>query len=185
MKIILILFFLISIFRPLTAKPDKIRFSSNAGYNLSNPILSYVTVNAGLGLQLTYLISPRSDLINTEFAIVNNYNLFNNKNNFMHLIRFGFGFRIFLNLFKIIRPYFTHDITSQIVITTRHKKYASGFGVLLGLGIDMPLQTSKVKNPYSSVFMDLSYNASHFAYFRLGEAHIRFISFSLGYSWKL
>jgi hypothetical protein len=105
----------------------------------------------------------------------------------MHTLRFGFGIRGFLNILKAIRPYFTHDICSHIIWVHDKPNYAATFGILLGLGIDVPIhdfesdKDGKQKES-SSVFFDISFNTFSLAAFAHSHETARFLSLSVGYS---
>ncbi|MDZ7795793.1 MAG: hypothetical protein U5N56_01565 [Candidatus Marinimicrobia bacterium] len=167
------------------ARIDKLRFSGNSGLAPENTLLSARSFSGGGALHLSYPVSPATGVINTELSIINDYRFFKNSDDRMHLIRFGFGIRVFLNTLKTIRPYFTHDITSQLIIADSYENYASAFGVLLGLGVDIPVNRLDVNAESSSVFVDISYNKTNVAYFQFADFTMKFMAVSFGYSWKL
>jgi hypothetical protein len=100
----------------------------------------------------------------------------------MQTLRFGFGVRVFLNVLETIRPYFTHDICSHLVWVSDRSNYASTFGILLGLGVDIPLGSTIPDQESSSLFLDISFNTFTLANFSDSPEETRFISVSFGYS---
>jgi hypothetical protein len=126
--------------------------------------------------------------VNVELSIANWYNIFPYENDFLHTLRFGFGIRVFLNVFETIRPYFTHDISSCVLWASDRTDCAKTFGILLGLGIDIPLtgkkrdSGEKGRAESSSLFFDISYNTFSLAYFDPSGEKCSFISASCGYS---
>jgi hypothetical protein len=151
---------------------------------------------AGTGLALAYPVSEKSRLMNIELAIANWYNIYPYRGNRTHTFRVGFGIRVFLNLFDSIRPYFTHDICSHLVWVSDRTGYASAYGILLGLGIDIPLGLSggggRGDTPNrlkpggletSSIFFDLSYNTFRLAQFSPEPEEVKFIAATIGFSW--
>jgi hypothetical protein len=100
----------------------------------------------------------------------------------MQILRFGFGVRVFFDIFESLRPYFTHDICSHIVWVFDRSNYASTVGILLGLGVDVPLGSGNPNQEASSLFFDVSYNTFSLANFSASPEEARFISASLGYS---
>lgn len=151
---------------------------------------------AGTGLALAYPVSEKSKLMNIELAIANWYNIYPYEGNRTHTFRVGFGIRVFLNLFDSIRPYFTHDICSHLVWVSDRTDYASAYGVLLGLGIDIPLgrsgeggrgDTGNLEKTgggeTSSIFFDLSYNTFRLAQFSPEPEEVKFLAASVGFSW--
>lgn len=173
----------LSFIYPLHAK--KIRFMAEGGISLTNELSSQATGIAGGGLCLAYPVSSRKKVMNVELAIVNRYTVFPAPDTSLHLFRLGFGIRVFVNAFSHVRPYFTHDITTHLLWVEERAGYASGHGVVLGLGVDIPLVNDDEAEEYSSVFFDVSYNTSAFASFVTGEDEMKYVSLSFGFSWNL
>ncbi len=152
----------------------------------------------GAGLAIAYPVSEKSKFINVELAIANWYNIYPYAGNYAHTFRVGFGIRVFLNVFESFRPYFTHDICSHLVWVSDRTDYASAFGVLLGLGIDIPLGLSggdaredpanrgkSGDKESSSIFLDLSYNTFRLAQFSPEPEEVKFLAASFGFSWLI
>jgi len=168
------------------AESKKIRFIGTAGVIVQNEIIDELGFSGGLGIHLAYPVSQKTNIINIELSIANWYNAFPFENDFIHLLRFGFGIRVFLNTLKFIRPYFTHNINSHIVWIKNREGYAPTFGILLGLGIDIPIKYSEdTKMENSSIFFDITYNSFYISYFEIAEKSMKFIMFSCGFSWNL
>ncbi len=163
----------------------KIRLITTAGGTLQNEVLGVNGFTGGGGLHLAYPVSPETNLLNVELAIANGYNAFPADDDFLHLLRFGFGIRVFLNIFNTIRPYFTHDIMSHLIWVKSREGYAPTYGILLGLGADVPLGINAAKKPCSSIFFDVSYNRFYLAYFSEPKETVSFLSLSFGLSWNI
>jgi hypothetical protein len=174
------------------AVDKKLRFAGSTGMVLQNDLLGQ-EISSGFGgtgaagFAIAYPVSEKDHIMNVELAIANWYNFFPYNDNCMHTLRFGFGIRVFLNILKSIRPYFTHDICSHIIWVHDKPEYAATFGILLGLGVDVPIKTSqqgswKDQKESSSVFFDISFNTFSVAVFDPSHETARFLSFSFGYS---
>jgi hypothetical protein len=212
--IILILLFIAA---AAFAGERKLRFAATGGIVLQNDFLGQFLLKGaagvggdatdgnvstagagtgGAGLALAYPVSEKSRLMNIELAIANWYNIYPYRGNRTHTFRVGFGIRVFLNLLDSIRPYFTHDICSHLVWVSDRTDYASAYGVLLGLGIDIPLDLSggggsgdtgnlekTGGGETSSIFFDLSYNTFRLAQFSPEPEEVKFFAASFGFSW--
>ena len=173
----------------VVAGDKKLRFAGTAGIVLRNDLLgqSSAAGTAGGGLTIAYPVGPIDHAMNVEIGIANWYNVYPYGDNFTHTLRFGFGIRVFLNVFSVIRPYFTHDICSYIVWVSDRPDHASTFGILLGLGVDIPIHRKEgdTRRESSSIFFDFSYNTFKLANFDPAHEAAKFISASLGYSWLI
>ena len=69
-----------------------------------------------------------------------------------------------------------------LAVTWKSLWLALPYGILLGLGIDVPLGSDNPKLEASSLFFDVSYNTFSLANFSASPEEARFISASLGYS---
>lgn len=204
-RLSLIILILLFIAAAAFAGERKLRFAATGGLVLQNDFLGQFLLpeaaggggdatdgsgspagagTGGAGLALAYPVSEKSKFINVELAIANWYNVYPYAGNYAHTLRVGFGIRVFLNLFESIRPYFTHDICSHLVWVSDRTDYASALGVLLGLGIDIPLGLSgEVNRETSSIFFDLSYNTFRLAQFSPETEEVKFLSATIGFSW--
>lgn len=168
------------------AEAKKLRFIGTAGGAVQNEILNAKGFAGGGGLHIAYPVSPETKFMNVELAIANWYTAFPGEDDFAHLLRFGFGIRVFLNLIGVVRPYFTHDITSHLVWVKSREGFAPTYGILLGLGLDVPLRKKEDKGvPSSSIFFDVSYNSFELAYFEEEKEPVKFLAFSCGFSWNI
>lgn len=182
----LLLFILIFTSSLVYGEGRKIRFIASSGMTVQNSLLEKLGFSGGGALHLAYPVSSKTQLFNVELAIANWYTAFPVKNDYLQLLRFGFGIRVFFNHFTRIRPYFTHDICSHIVWKKDREGFAPTFGILLGLGIDLPFIDKENPNQeVSSFFMDVSYNHFKLRYFELPQNSLRFLLFSCGFSWKM
>ncbi|MDC7127252.1 MAG: hypothetical protein PQJ46_16945 [Spirochaetales bacterium] len=191
----LLLLLLILITGNLFAENKKLRFSGTGGLSIQNELLgqeltSNAAVTGGAGFAIAYPVSSIEKLMNVELSISNWYNVFPYQERYAQSLRFGFGIRVFCNAFNTIRPYFTHDITSCVLWVSDRDNYASSYGILLGLGIDVPLpkkyiKTSVKRTESSSIFFDISYNTFKVGDFTSDPEKISFISASAGFSWLL
>lgn len=153
-------FLLLLLVPPLSASENRqLRFIATGGPVLEKLQNGTSGGTMGAAVHLAYPLSGRDKPISTTLALVNGYNIFPAEGYCLQLIRFGFGIRLFYNGFKNFRPYFTHDITSLIFMDSREPHIASSFGILLGLGVDLPLSSAE-KAP--SLFTDLSWNLVNF-----------------------
>ena len=175
----------ILVLSPRTAAAKNLRFSLTGGFNCANELQPSSTFNYGAGIHLAYPVSSRAYPVNTEISVANWFNRFEGINDYMHLFRFGIGIRIFLNTFKGFRPYFTHDITSHVIWQSEKNGYAATFGILLGLGIDLPVSSPGTDGKASSFFLDVSFNTFTLAYFSLPVFKTSFFAAAAGYSWEL
>jgi hypothetical protein len=173
---------LVVLLSPLSASQKKIRLAGTAGGVLHNDLARAPGFTGGGGAAIAYPVSAKDGPVNVELAIANWYNFFPSDADLMQTLRFGFGVRIFINVFKSLRPYFTHDICSHIVWVSDRSNYASTLGILLGLGVDVPLGSTNPSQEASSLFFDVSYNTFSLANFSASPEEARFISASFGYS---
>lgn len=181
---IFIIFLVLILSHPVDAK--KLRFISSAGFSMQNEIANDLGFAGGAGLHIAYPVTPRTRFINTEISIANWYHVFPNEADFLQTFKFGFGIRIFLNVLKKVRPYFTHDITSQFVWLKSEESYTPTFGILLGLGIDIPISKDKdKKKETSSIFFDVAYNFFKIRYFNENKSTVRYLTFNVGYSFNI
>jgi hypothetical protein len=167
---------------PASASEKKIRFAGTAGGVVQNDLLIAPGITGGAGVAIAYPVSAKDRPINVELGITNWYNIFPAENAIMHTLRFGFGVRVFLNAFESLRPYFTHDICSHAVWISDRTGYAATFGILLGLGLDIPLEKQRGDRETSSLFFDVSFNTFTLASFAGTPEEVRFFSASVGYS---
>lgn len=158
----------------------KARIAVSTAYSFRNEITSS-RIGIGSGIYLAYPVSDKSRLFNTEISVLTYFKAFPKRLDYMNLLKFGFGIRIFFNKFKIIRPYFTHDITSQITWLKKEKGKAPTYSILLGLGIDIPFGREKDKE-CNSIFFDVSYNFFRHFYFGTGNNKVNYLSITIGYS---
>jgi len=169
------------------AAEKRIRLAATAGGVTQNEILDRGGYTAGGGVHLAYPVSDPGKPLGLELSIANWYNAVPAEDRTLHLLRIGFGIRVFLNTRTVVRPYFTHDICSHLVWVSDRPGYATGTGILLGLGVDVPVRTTGAAGVggSSSIFADLSVSSFRLAYF--GEHHqsARFLAASIGYSWLL
>jgi hypothetical protein len=179
-RIVTVLILLVVSISGVSAAEKKLRFAATAGGVVANDLLGAEGFTGGGGLAIAYPVSSRDRLMNVELALANWYNLFPVDARMMHTFRFGFGVRVFLNVWERWRPYFTHDICSHIVWVSDRSSHASTFGILLGLGVDIPLGNRQEEG--SSLFFDGSYNSFSLADFSTSPEEARFISASIGYS---
>lgn len=188
----------------VSAGERKLRFAATGGLVLQNDFLGQNLLpgtedgggadsgggaaggTGGAGLAIAYPVSEKSKFMNVELAIANWYNIYPYAGNYAHTLRVGFGIRVFLNVFQSIRPYFTHDICSHLVWVSDRTDYASAFGILLGLGIDIPLAgnggSPAGARETSSIFLDLSYNTFRLAQFGPEPEEMKFLAASVGFS---
>jgi len=174
----------------LHAADRKLRFAGSAGGVIQNDLVGQTAPGNwggtfGGGASIVYPISPKSKAVNIELGIANWYNFYPYRGSFTHTLRFGFGVRVFLNTFSLIRPYFTHDICSHFVWVSDRDHYASTFGILLGVGMDIPLGKAPRDTESSSLFFDISYNTFSLAAFTSTPEEVRFLSATFGFSWLL
>ncbi len=189
--VLIILFVFVAGEGVLFGSEKKLRFAGTGGIVLSNDLLQQSAAGGvgGAGLAIAYPVGSIQRTMNVELAIANWYNIYPYQQQFMQTLRFGFGIRVFLNVFEAVRPYFTHDICSHFVWVSDRAGYASTFGILLGLGIDVPLQkppeeSGRKRRESSSLFFDVSFNTFSLARFEEEES-TRFLSASVGFSWLL
>ncbi|MFP4562329.1 MAG: hypothetical protein ACLFRY_03380 [Spirochaetia bacterium] len=176
---------------PAFSADKKIRFAATGGLVLHNEFLGQTPASragtAGAGVAFAYPVGTKDRFMNVELAVANWYNLFPYQGDFAHTLRIGFGIRVFLNLFPAVRPYFTHDITTGLVWVSGRQNYATALGVLLGLGVDIPINLSGAgeAEETSSFFVDVSLNLIKASAFTALAEGTEFISASVGYSWLL
>jgi hypothetical protein len=137
---------------------------------------------AGGGFTIAYPVGHIDKAMSVEIGIANWYNILPFDGRFVQTLRFGFSIRVFLNLLETVRPYFTHDICSHFVWVSNRSGYGSTFGILLGLGLDIPLNPGKES---SSIFFDVSYNTFHISRFAEEKEGAEYISGTVGFSWLL
>jgi hypothetical protein len=172
----------------LPAADRKLRFALSAGGVMQNDLLGQSGPadwggTAGGGASIVYPVSPKSKAVNIELGITNWYNLYPYDGKFAHSLRVGFGVRVLLNVFDKVRPYFTHDICSHLLWVSDRDHYASTLGILLGLGVDIPLGEASRESESSSLFFDVSYNTFTLAAFTPDPEEVRFLSATVGFSW--
>ncbi|MBN1836149.1 MAG: hypothetical protein JW820_09890, partial [Spirochaetales bacterium] len=168
----------------LSAEGAKIRVAAAAGAALQNQIVGAGGFSGGAGLHVAYPVSPPYKPVNVEIAIVNWYNAFPG-GEAVHLFRLGFGIRVFLNTLGTVRPYFTHDICSHLVWQEGREGHAAALGILLGLGIDVPLRSwvdGRLEGPLS-LFSDVSYSSFELVHFAEPRLAVRFVVLTCGISW--
>ena len=188
--LIVLLFAVVSVVPGFSAD-KKIRFAAVGGLVLHNDFLGQTAASqagtAGAGAAFAYPVGTRDRFMNVEIAIANWYNIFPYQGDFAHTLRIGFGIRVFLNLFPAVRPYFTHDITTGLVWVSGRQNYATALGVLLGLGVDIPIGRSEVGEyeETSSFFFDVSLNMIKGSAFGALAEGTEFIAASVGYSWLI
>lgn len=184
----------------------KVRIAATGGLVLQNDLLGQFLLpgaggagagTGGAGLAIAYPVSEKSKVMNVELAIANWYNVYPYGGNRTHTLRLGFGIRVFLNVLKSIRPYFTHDICSHLVWVSDRTNHATTYGVLLGIGIDIPLGLSGegarektggqkiADSEKSSIFFDISYNTFRLAQFNPEPEEVKFLAASVGFSWLI
>ena len=192
----LIIFFMAAAFSVFTAD-KKLRFAATGGLVLHNELLGQQLAGdtdaepagtAGGGFTIAYPVGHIDRPMSVEVGIANWYNIFPFDGRFAQTLRFGFSIRVFLNLLKAVRPYFTHDICSHFVWVSDRAGYGSTFGVLLGLGLDIPLprkgkEAAGARRELFSIFFDVSYNTFHIARFEDAKEGAGYISGSIGFSW--
>jgi hypothetical protein len=169
---------------PLGGEGAKIRFAGSAGGAFENELVGSPGFTGGGGLHLAYPVSSLERPVGVEISIANWYNAFPGDDS-IHLFRLGFGIRVFLNLLRGVRPYFTHDICTHLLWQGSREGYAAAIGILLGLGLDVPLKPGSDgrKAESSSLFCDLSYNSFELAHFTEPRSSVKFVALTLGFSW--
>ncbi len=178
--LVFIPFFLLFL-SPLYGEGHKVRVWASGGFDMVNEINGANSLFPAGGVALTYPVSDRDKLFSTELSVLTGYQ-FTPSDPWISALRFGFGIRVFFNAFQIIRPYFTHDIASQILWVKGYDGIAKTYTVLLGLGIDIPVFYEKLGKESSSLFMDVGYLFYDISFFAIQPKEVKSLVFSVGYS---
>ncbi|OHD57005.1 MAG: hypothetical protein A2Y33_08750 [Spirochaetes bacterium GWF1_51_8] len=181
MKTIVSILFLIFLFSSVNAIGHKIRFMGGASYLFLNEFNGSTSVGPHAGFEITYILTPKTKLINTEMSIGTLYHYYPGNPANMQTIKFGLGIRVHLNISDSIRPYFDHQVHSGIVSFIGNEGYAQAYMIKLGLGADFPLFPDVGKES-DSIFFDISYNFFHLNYFGQNEKKMGYLGLNIGYS---
>lgn len=157
----------------------KIRAGLSAGYGLIEELSKNTLFLISPCIAIVYPVSDKKNIMNTEISIVLSLNRVFSQPQFDSL-SFGFGIRFFYNDFHIIRPYFTHEIKSQLTWIQERTGMGKTFHVLLGLGLDIPLRIEDPSMESSSVFFDVNYLFYDLGFFEADSLNFKSIFISTG-----
>ena len=175
-----VLLLLASLILPFTlSAAHKIRIGAATGYDLINGLSGGQNLSEELKIAVAHPISLTTHAMNVELSVNTSYS-----SNFAHIklssIAFGFGIRVFLNTLERIRPYFTHEVLTRIMYLSGQSGAAKTFSVLLGLGVDIPLQAD---SNGSSLYFDVSYLFYESGYFGFEGDKVKTLGLTAGYSY--
>lgn len=181
MKKTLLLFLAVLLLQalPVFAK-HKIRLSAASGYFIENRLAGDGTVSLAAKLTVAYPVTPREKDINMEIGILSLYEA-QLSGDAVQVPGFGFGIRIFYNGFGSVRPYFNHEVLTRIINAAGKNGSAKTYSILLGLGLDFPLEQGREKE-VPSIFADLSYVFYDTGYFEIAGDKVKSINLTAGYS---
>lgn len=179
MKKTVIILLLLAVFMPLSAFSHKVRFSMSGAYSPVNGLSGGSTFSWSPKISISYPVSPKNHIINTEISILTLYES-HLAGLYFNSVAFGFGIRVFFNDLRVIRPYFNHEVLSRVIFAEGRSNAAKTYSILLGLGIDIPLQQSD--DEVSSIFIDGSYVFYDTGYFDTAGEEVKTIMLTLGYS---
>ncbi len=171
--------FAVLFFIPVAATAHILRFSSTTGYDLLNGLSNGQFLSEEAKIEAAFPVSDSKHVINTEISINGAYDT-NFAATKLSSVGFGFGIRVFLNTLGNIRPYFTHEIMTRVLYLSGQSGAAKTFSVLLGLGVDIPLQADR---DGSSIYFDVSYLFYDSGYFGVTGDKVKTPGLTAGYSW--
>ena len=157
----------------------KIRIGLTTGYDLVNGLSGGQYLSEEAKIAAAFPVSDNTHPVNTEISIDGSYGT-NFAGTKLSSVAFGFGIRVFLNTLENIRPYFTHEIMTRVLYLSSFRGAAKTFSVLLGLGVDIPLQADR---DGSSIYFDVSYLFYDSGYFGVTGDKVKTPGITAGYSW--
>ena len=158
----------------------KIRLSAAGAYFIENGLAGAGTYSITPKITIAYPVTPRERPFNMEIGILTIYEA-QLSGAAVQSPGFGFGIRIFYNEWATVRPYFNHEIMTRIVYAAGTSGAAKTYSVLLGLGLDFPLEPGR-EGEKPSLFADISYLFYDTGYFETRGHEVKSLGLTLGYS---
>ena len=167
------------LFLPLSlGAVHKVRIASATGYDLLNELSGGQYLSEEIKIAVAHPISDRNKPMNVELSVNTMYST-NFADTKLSSLAFGFGIRVFLNTLTVIRPYFTHEVLTRLLYLDGQSNMAKTYSILLGLGLDIPLDPEK---DGSSIFFDVSYLFYESGYFGIPGDEVKTLGLTVGYS---
>ena len=161
--------------------PHKIRTGIAFGYSFVNEITPGLSFLISPTAGLIYPVTDKKNAVNTEIGIVTSFH-HHFSSPYIESLSFGFGIRIFYNQFQLFRPYFTHEVKTQLTWIESRPGNGKTYLILLGFGVDIPVFSDDLEKESSSIYIDVNYLFYDLGFFEVPSTGFKAILVSAGLS---